>query len=90
MLTVIATGPLTSAPLVEAIRALTGQDSLYFFDAMAPIVIAASVDMEIAWRGNRWEHGSASTRSGGAEEQGSAGRNRAVTMSGGLSFFLST
>ena len=58
VLTVIATGPLTSASLAGAIRALTGQDSLCFFDAMAPIVTAESVDMEIAWRGNRWQRGS--------------------------------
>src|SRR3546814_7865200 len=37
--TIIATGPLTAAPLAEAIRALTGEDSLAFFDAIAPIEI---------------------------------------------------
>jgi methylenetetrahydrofolate--tRNA-(uracil-5-)-methyltransferase len=51
---VVATGPLTSQPLAEAIRALAGQDHLYFFDAMAPIVTAESIDMGFAWRGNRW------------------------------------
>ena len=51
---VVATGPLTSQPLAEAIRTLAGQDHLYFFDAMAPIVMAESIDMSIAWRGNRW------------------------------------
>jgi methylenetetrahydrofolate--tRNA-(uracil-5-)-methyltransferase len=51
---VVATGPLTSHPLAEAIRTLAGQDHLYFFDAMAPIVMAESIDMSIAWRGNRW------------------------------------
>ena len=51
---VIATGPLTSQPLAEAIRTLAGQDHLYFFDAMAPIVMAESIDMSVAWRGNRW------------------------------------
>ena len=73
-LTVIATGPLTSAPLAEAIRALSGQDSLYFFDAMAPIVTAESVDMEIAWRGNRWDKGAEERGSGGAGESGGRGR----------------
>ena len=67
VLTVIATGPLTSASLVGAIRALAGQDSLYFFDAMAPIVTAESVDMEIAWRGNRWIRAAEERRSGGAD-----------------------
>ncbi len=60
---VVATGPLTSPPLAEAIRGLAGQEYLSFFDAMAPIVAADSVDMTIAWRGNRWER-----RGGGAEE----------------------
>jgi methylenetetrahydrofolate--tRNA-(uracil-5-)-methyltransferase len=54
---VVATGPLTSQPLAEAIRALAGQEHLYFFDAMAPIVMAESIDMSIAWRGNRWGRG---------------------------------
>jgi methylenetetrahydrofolate--tRNA-(uracil-5-)-methyltransferase len=52
---IIATGPLSSPALAEAIRGLVGQDSLYFFDAMAPIVTAESVDLTIAWRGNRWQ-----------------------------------
>ena len=76
VLTVIATGPLTSASLVGAIRALTGQDSLYFFDAMAPIVTAESVDMEIAWRGNRWQRGSR-----GVEEQRSDDAGELVSLS---------
>ncbi len=53
--TVVATGPLTSPALAEAIRQLAGQDYLAFYDAMAPIVTAESIDMTIAWRGNRWE-----------------------------------
>src|SRR3546814_7173564 len=44
--TIIATGPLTAAPLAEAIRALTGEDSLAFFDAIAPIVHRESIDMD--------------------------------------------
>src|SRR3546814_3645202 len=46
--TIIATGPLTAAPLAEAIRALTGEDSLAFFDAIAPIVPRESIDMDTA------------------------------------------
>ena len=46
---IIATGPLTSAPLAEAIRAVTDQDALAFFDAIAPIVHTDSIDMETAW-----------------------------------------
>ena len=47
---IIATGPLTSPALAEAIRALTGEDALAFFDAIAPIVHFDSIDFDIAWR----------------------------------------
>ena len=52
--TIIATGPLTSPALAEAILGQAGQAHLAFFDAMAPIVTAESIDMTIAWRGDRW------------------------------------
>jgi len=52
---IIATGPLTSAPLAEAVRSLTGQDSLAFFDAIAPIVHRDSIDMEKAWFQSRYD-----------------------------------
>jgi methylenetetrahydrofolate--tRNA-(uracil-5-)-methyltransferase len=52
---VVATGPLTSAPLAEAIRSLTGEDSLAFFDAIAPIVHFDSIDMDIAWFQSRYD-----------------------------------
>ncbi len=51
---IIATGPLTSELLAEKIGALTGQDSLYFYDAVAPLVLAESVDMSIAYRKDRY------------------------------------
>ena len=51
----IATGPLTSAPLAEAIQALTGEDSLAFFDAIAPIVHRNSIDMSVAWFQSRYD-----------------------------------
>jgi len=70
---VVATGPLTSQPLAEAIRTLAGQDHLYFFDAMAPIVMAESIDMDIAWRGNRWSRGAERQGGEGAGEQASGG-----------------
>ncbi len=56
--TIIATGPLTAAPLAEAIAEATGRDQLAFFDAIAPIVHGDSVDMEIAWKASRWDKGS--------------------------------
>ncbi|GAB5457538.1 MAG: methylenetetrahydrofolate--tRNA-(uracil(54)-C(5))-methyltransferase (FADH(2)-oxidizing) TrmFO [Henriciella sp.] len=52
---IIATGPLTSIPLAEAIRAETGEDDLAFFDAIAPIVYADSIDMDVAWRQSRYD-----------------------------------
>ncbi len=53
----IATGPLTSAPLAEAIRASTGRDALAFFDAIAPIVHRDSIDMDVAWMQSRYDKG---------------------------------
>lgn len=54
---IIATGPLTSGALAEAIRAETGADALAFFDAIAPIVYAESIDMDVAWRQSRYDKG---------------------------------
>ncbi|MDH5529633.1 MAG: methylenetetrahydrofolate--tRNA-(uracil(54)-C(5))-methyltransferase (FADH(2)-oxidizing) TrmFO, partial [Paracoccaceae bacterium] len=52
-----ATGPLTSGKLAEAIRAETGAEALAFFDAIAPIVYAESVDMSVAWMQSRYDKG---------------------------------
>ncbi len=54
---IIATGPLTSPSLAEDIARLTGQGHLYFYDAMAPIVAADSIDMAVAFRGSRYGRG---------------------------------
>ncbi|HRO14516.1 MAG TPA: methylenetetrahydrofolate--tRNA-(uracil(54)-C(5))-methyltransferase (FADH(2)-oxidizing) TrmFO [Paracoccus sp. (in: a-proteobacteria)] len=54
---IIATGPLTSDALAQAIRAETGTESLAFFDAIAPIVHAHSIDMDVAWRQSRYDKG---------------------------------
>ena len=54
---IIATGPLTSGALGQAIRTATGTDSLAFFDAIAPIVYADSIDMDVAWRQSRYDKG---------------------------------
>jgi methylenetetrahydrofolate--tRNA-(uracil-5-)-methyltransferase len=53
--TIIATGPLTSPALAEAIRILTGEQSLAFFDAIAPIVHFDSIDFDVAWRQSRYD-----------------------------------
>jgi methylenetetrahydrofolate--tRNA-(uracil-5-)-methyltransferase len=52
---IIATGPLTSAPLAAAIRTVTGVDALAFFDAIAPIVHRESIDMSVAWFQSRYD-----------------------------------
>jgi methylenetetrahydrofolate--tRNA-(uracil-5-)-methyltransferase len=52
---IVATGPLTSPALSDAILTLTGEGSLSFFDAIAPIVHTDSVDMTIAWRQSRYD-----------------------------------
>jgi methylenetetrahydrofolate--tRNA-(uracil-5-)-methyltransferase len=54
---IIATGPLTSGPLAESIRQVTGTEHLAFFDAIAPIVYAESVDMSVAWMQSRYDKG---------------------------------
>ncbi len=54
---IIATGPLTSSNLATAIRAETGEDALAFFDAIAPIVYAESINMDTAWRQSRYDKG---------------------------------
>lgn len=52
---IIATGPLTSPALAEAIRATTGEDSLAFFDAIAPIVYKETIDFSKAWFQSRYD-----------------------------------
>ena len=52
---IVATGPLTSPSLADAIRALTGEAALSFFDAIAPIVHRDSIDLGIAWFQSRYD-----------------------------------
>ena len=52
---IIATGPLTSRPLAEAIQQLTGEQELAFFDAIAPIVHEESIDRSIVWAQSRYD-----------------------------------
>ena len=52
---IVATGPLTSPALAEAIGALTGEGALAFFDAIAPIVHRDSIDMDVAWMQSRYD-----------------------------------
>ena len=52
---IVATGPLTSPALAQAVRGLTGEDSLSFFDAIAPIVHRESIDFSVAWFQSRYD-----------------------------------
>ncbi len=54
---IIATGPLTSPALADSIRAHTGEESLAFFDAIAPVVYRESIDMSVAWMQSRYDKG---------------------------------
>lgn len=56
-LCIIATGPLTSEKLAEAIRVKTGEDSLAFFDAIAPIIYKESINFDVAWEQSRYDKG---------------------------------
>ncbi|MDX2221847.1 MAG: methylenetetrahydrofolate--tRNA-(uracil(54)-C(5))-methyltransferase (FADH(2)-oxidizing) TrmFO [Rhodospirillaceae bacterium] len=62
---IVATGPLTSPALAQAIRDLTGEDALAFFDAIAPIVHRDSIDMTVAWFQSRYDIGAADSAVGG-------------------------
>ena len=52
---IVATGPLTSPALAEAVLALTGEKELAFFDAIAPIAYRDSIDMGVAWFQSRYD-----------------------------------
>ena len=52
---IVATGPLTSPPLAATIQALTGEDALAFFDAIAPVVHADSINLDVAWKQSRYD-----------------------------------
>lgn len=54
---IIASGPLTSARLSQALAQFSGEEHLYFYDAIAPIVEAASIEMSVAYRASRWDAG---------------------------------
>lgn len=56
---IIATGPLTSEAFSQEVARLTGSEHLYFYDAIAPIIEADSIDMKIVWRASRYDKGGA-------------------------------
>lgn len=54
---ILATGPLTSPSISKHLASLLGSQHLYFYDAISPIVTAESIDMEVAFRASRYDHG---------------------------------
>ncbi|TPW02726.1 MAG: methylenetetrahydrofolate--tRNA-(uracil-5-)-methyltransferase [Alphaproteobacteria bacterium] len=52
---IVATGPLTSPALAEAVKSLTGEEELAFFDALAPIVHHETIDFSVAWKQSRYD-----------------------------------
>ncbi|MCP9774284.1 FADH(2)-oxidizing methylenetetrahydrofolate--tRNA-(uracil(54)-C(5))-methyltransferase TrmFO [Cyanobium sp. WAJ14-Wanaka] len=58
-ITVLATGPLTSEPLAEDLKAFTGRGECHFFDAASPIVEGESIDLDRAFRASRYDKGDA-------------------------------
>ena len=56
-LAIIASGPLTSDPLAASIQKFSGQEGLFFYDAIAPVVYADSINMDIAYRASRYGQG---------------------------------
>ena len=58
-LTILASGPLTSKPLTDALQAITGAEHLAFYDSISPIVDASTIDMERVYFAARWDKGTA-------------------------------
>jgi methylenetetrahydrofolate--tRNA-(uracil-5-)-methyltransferase len=58
-LTILASGPLTSKPLTDALQAITGAEHLAFYDSISPIVDATTIDMEKVYFAARWDKGTA-------------------------------
>jgi methylenetetrahydrofolate--tRNA-(uracil-5-)-methyltransferase len=54
---VLATGPLTAGGLAQDLQRVLGEEYLYFYDALSPIVYADSIDMDVAFRASRYEDG---------------------------------
>jgi methylenetetrahydrofolate--tRNA-(uracil-5-)-methyltransferase len=54
---ILASGPLTSPDLASAIRSFAGEDHLYFYDALSPIVDSTTIDRSIAFRASRYDRG---------------------------------
>jgi len=84
---ILATGPLTSDALASDIARTVGQDQLYFYDAISPIVLAESVDRSVVFRASRWGRnirGSTGAPDAACED----GQGRACAVDGGDGDYL--
>src|SRR3982751_1259266 len=70
---IVCTGPLTEGALGDVIRAELGGDRMYFYDAIAPIVAADSIDMDFAFKGSRWGRGKKGTEDPEGSDGGDGG-----------------
>src|SRR5215470_7993130 len=92
---IVATGPLTEGALGEVIRTELGGDRMYFYDAIAPIVAADSIDWDHAFRGSRWgrdagadPHGDEDRAVAPCHRSGEAGREPCVTGDTGVGDYV--
>jgi methylenetetrahydrofolate--tRNA-(uracil-5-)-methyltransferase len=80
---IVATGPLTSDALSAALVSLVGQDHLYFYDAISPIVLAETIDRGKVFRQSRWDRSLVRRSPGEGERPGEGGRDPRSSSDGG-------
>jgi methylenetetrahydrofolate--tRNA-(uracil-5-)-methyltransferase len=89
---IIATGPLTSPDLSAAIVQLVGDEQLYFYDAISPIVLAESINMNVVFRASRWNRNSPqsvrSQQSGVGSDQSAVGSQKICGIDDGEGDYL--
>ncbi len=85
---IIATGPLTSPDLSAAIVRLVGDEHLYFYDAISPIVLAESIDLSKVFRASRWNRSSRPSPVGSQQSQSPVGGQKTCGMDDGEGDYL--
>ena len=85
---IIATGPLTSAPLSAPVAALVGQAHLYFYDAVSPIVLAETIDRGRVYRASRWGRSLRAEAASEATVAGAEGSGPACAVDDGEGDYL--
>jgi methylenetetrahydrofolate--tRNA-(uracil-5-)-methyltransferase len=85
---ILATGPLTSAALSADIARLVGQEHLYFYDAISPIVLAESIDREKVFRQSRWDRDTAGLKARTTPDHGTTDQGPACGVDDGAGDYL--